>query len=245
MISALWNKSMKSSIWSQVNIFTFNQPNHKNKKALCSSTISLGFDQESLFLSWKTTFDVANTAMGNVSEKKEKRQERRNKEGKKKEVLIHSCRCVTLLLPQQKFTTELMTKGRAPCSLLWPGEQYGGCEWLIPLGRWQVGPLSNTRTHFSTGLGRRLTGMGKSRIVTATEPSPRAQTGSHCAGKILSPLSGCGCLCNVRRWTQGEYGTGGGLEQRRYQFRLCESYWVGLRAIQSETSSPNKFHWPH
>lgn len=60
-----------------------------------------------------------------------------------KEVLIHSCRCVTLLLPHQKFTTELMTKGQAPCSPLWPGEQYGGCEWLIPLDRWQVGPLSN------------------------------------------------------------------------------------------------------
>ncbi len=146
--------------------------------------------------------------------RKSKRQERRKKRVKKEEDLIHSCRCVTLLLPQQKFTTELMTKGRAPCSLLWPGEQYGGCEWLIPLDCWQVGPLSNLGTHFSTGLGRCLTGMGKPRLLTATVPSPRAETGSHCEGKILSPLSRCGRLCNVRRWTRGEYATGGGVDQR-------------------------------
>lgn len=143
------------------------------------------------------------------------KRKRKGQERRKKNLLIHSCRCVTLLLPQQKFTTELMTKGRAPCSPLWPGEQYGGCEWLIPLDRWQVGPLSNLGTHFSTGLGRRLTGMGKPGLLTATEPSPRAETGSHCEGKILSPLSSCGRLCNVRRWTRGEYATGGGLEQRQ------------------------------
>lgn len=124
-----------------------------------------------------------------------------------------------------------MTKGWAPCSPLWPGEQYGGCEWLIPLDRWQVGPLSNLGTHFSTGLGRCLTGMGKPRLLTATEPSPRAETGSHCKGKILSPLSGCGCLCNVRRWTWGECATGGGLEQQWNQLRLCERYSSRLRGF--------------
>lgn len=122
----------------------------------------------------KITFDVANTAMGHVLEKKE--QKTREKE--KKKDLIHSHRCVTLLLPQQKFTTELMTKGRAPCSLLWPGEQYEGCERLILLHCWQVGPLSNLWTHFSMGPGSRLTAVGKPGLLTATEPSPRAQTGT-------------------------------------------------------------------
>lgn len=58
----------------------------------------------------KKTFDVASAAMGNVSEETSEK-----KEGKKKrEDLIHSHRCVTLLLPQQEFTTEPMTKGQAP-----------------------------------------------------------------------------------------------------------------------------------
>lgn len=64
--------------------------------------------------------------------RKRKRQERRKKRVKKD--LIHSHRCVTLLLPQQKFTTELMTKGQAPCSLLWPGEQYEGLWMANPSG---------------------------------------------------------------------------------------------------------------
>lgn len=97
-------------------------------------------------VSEKALFDVANTAIGNVSQKKEKKTREKKKEGKN--VLIHSCRCVTLLLPQQKFTTELMTKGWAPCSLLWSGEQYVGCEWLIPRDLWQVGPLSNLGDSF-------------------------------------------------------------------------------------------------
>lgn len=46
-------------------------------------------------------------------QRKSRRQEKRKKKVKKKD-LIHSHRCVTPLLPQQKFTTELMTKGRAP-----------------------------------------------------------------------------------------------------------------------------------
>ena len=124
-----------------------------------------------------------------------------------------------------------MTKGWAPCSPLWPGEQYEGCEWLIPLDCWQVGPLSNLGTHFSTGLGRCLTVMGKTRLLTATEPSPRAETGSHCEGKLLSPLSACGCLCNVRRWTWGKCATGGGLEWQWTRLRLCECYSYRLRGF--------------
>lgn len=46
-------------------------------------------------------------------QRKSRRQEKRKKKVKKKD-LIHSHRCVTPLLPQQKFTTELMTKGWAP-----------------------------------------------------------------------------------------------------------------------------------
>lgn len=160
--------------------------------------------------------------MGNVSEKKEKKT--RGGGGAQRKRLIHNRRCVTLLLPQQKFTTELMTKGWAPCSLLWPGEQYGGCEWLIPLDRWQVGPLSNLGTHFSTGLGRRLTGVGKTRAAYSNRAF--AQSGDWetiVEGKISSPLSGCGRLCNVRRWNQGECATGGPLESDWNQLRLCES----------------------
>lgn len=62
--------------------------------------------------------------MGNVSGKKKQKTRAEKKEGKKK-ALIHSHRCVTPLLPQQKFTTELMTKGRAPmqpivaCRTMW------------------------------------------------------------------------------------------------------------------------------
>lgn len=137
------------------------------------------------FWAWKMTFDVAHSATGNVSERKDKKTREQRKEAGKKKSLIHSCRCVTLLLPHQRFTTELMTKGPAPCSLLWPGEQYEGCEWLIPLDRWQVGPLSNLGTHFSSGLGHSLTGMGKPGLLTAAEPSPRALTESHCEGENI------------------------------------------------------------
>lgn len=75
---------------------------------------SLLFKVSTIFSS-KITFDVARSAMGNVSGRKkaeDKRKEKRKK--KRRKALIHSHRCVTPLLPQQKFTTELMTKGRAP-----------------------------------------------------------------------------------------------------------------------------------
>lgn len=115
---------------------------------------------------------------------------------KKREDLIHSHRCVTLLLAQQEFTTEPMTKGRPPCSPLWPGEQYGDCEWLIPPNRWQVGPWSNQGTHFSTGLGCPSDRGGKKKrtcAAVACELSfcPEQKTGKSLWGgeKISSPLS--------------------------------------------------------
>ena len=60
-------------------------------------------------------FDVNIIAIGNSPVKKKKKTQE-NKRKNVKKILIRSCRCVTLLLPQQEFTTELMTKGRAPCS---------------------------------------------------------------------------------------------------------------------------------
>lgn len=114
--------------------------------------------------------------------RKRKRQARRKKRGKKKD-LIHSCRCVTLLLPHQKFTTELMTKGWAPCSLLWPGEQYGGCEWLIPLDRWQVGPLSNLGLISPLGWAAVWQGWENPGYLQRVSPRPEQRLGAIVKGK--------------------------------------------------------------
>lgn len=155
--------------------------------------------------------------------KKEKTRENKRRRMWKK-VLIHSCRCVTFLLPQQRFTTELMTKGWAPCSLLWPREQYGGCEWLIPLDRWQVSPLSNLGTHFSTGLGCCLTGMGKPGLLT--EPSPWADSGSHCKGKYYLHCQVVAIFVTSEDELRENMPPEGELEWRWYQLRKCESYSV-------------------
>lgn len=50
------------------------------------SDTALGVDQDGLFLSEKITFDVANPAEGDVSGKKEKKNKREEKEGKKKKI---------------------------------------------------------------------------------------------------------------------------------------------------------------
>lgn len=73
------------------------------------------------------SFIVGKNTEGILGGKKETTQKNLGKNTKKKNIICH-CRCVTLLLPYQDFTTELTTKGTAPCSPLWPGEQYGSCE---------------------------------------------------------------------------------------------------------------------
>lgn len=139
---------------------------------------------------WRTTFDVAITAMGNVPQKKKKKTREKKKEGGK--VLIHSCRCVTLLLPQQKFTTELMTKGQDPCSLLWSGEQYVGCEWLIPWDLWQVGPLSNLGDSFLHWAGPLADRDGKTQATYSDQAFAQSRD--------WKPLWGENIIFVVRLW---------------------------------------------
>lgn len=79
--------------------------------------------------------------------------------------MLHFC------CPSRSSQQSWWQRDRPPCCLLWPGEQYGDCEWLIPLDRWQVGPLSNQGTHFSTGLGRPSDRGGKTwAAFAAAEP---------------------------------------------------------------------------
>lgn len=160
-------------------------------------------------------------AMSQEGEKKKsKRQEKRKKKVKKKD-LIHSHRCVTPLLPQQKFTTELMTKGRAPMQpivawrtmwRLWKANP------SAPLTGWAFkqtwGPISPLGW---VAVWQRWENLGRS-----PPPSPRPERwlGRHCEGRILSPLSGRGRLCSVTRWCPSEG-----------QLTLTEPVWALLGLV--------------
>lgn len=122
---------------------------------------------------------------------------------KEKKALIHSHRCVTPLLPQQKFTTELMTKGRAPMQpivarrtmwRLWKANP------SAPLTGWAFkqtrGPISPQGW---VAVWQRWENLGRSPPLS---PRPERWLGRHCQGRILSPWSGRCRLCSVRRWAR-------------------------------------------
>lgn len=116
--------------------------------------------------------------------------------------LIHSCRCVTLLLPQQRFTVELMTKGQAPCSLLWPGT-----IWRLWMAN-PFGPLTGRAFKRPGGLIS-LPGLGPTLWQGWENPGHLhlqrlSLSPEHIVkGKILSLLSLPELLCNARGWTRG------------------------------------------
>lgn len=136
-------------------------------------------------------------------EKQKTREEK--KEGKKKEkkALIHSHRCVTPLLPQQKFTTELMTKGRAPMLPI--------VAWRTMWRLWKANPSALLTAWAFKQTRRAISPQGW--VASDSGGKPRAahhrwafaqgaDWDAIVRGRILSPLSGHGRLCSVRRWAR-------------------------------------------
>lgn len=178
-----------------------------------------------------------------MGEMPSKQQQKKTRENTRKNVeekrLIHPCRCVALLLPQQKFTTDLMTKVQAPCSLLW--------IWRTIWRLWMAnpsGPLTGQASKrpgdsFLHGLGSRLTGMGKPGLIT--EPSPRAEPlwrkniTSHCqlvAAFVISEDELVGWLCHP-----GANDETNPVHVKRIQ--------PALRGFSVRNLVSKQFVWPH
>lgn len=114
--------------------------------------------------------------------------------------LIHSHRCVTPLLPQQRLTTELMTKGRAPIVARRTMRRLWKANPSAPLTGWAFkqtgGPVSPQGW---VAVWQRWENLRRSPPLS---PRPERWLGRHCQGRVLSPLSGRWRLCSVRSWAR-------------------------------------------
>lgn len=122
--------------------------------------------------------------------------------------MLHLC------CPSRSSQQSWWQRAGPPCCLLWPGEQCEGCERLIPLRCWQLGPLSKPGEPFLHRAGSLLTAVGNPGPLTTAEPSPRALTGTplwggeyylHCRALVVFVVSedepgGCPTEGRPRRW---------------------------------------------
>lgn len=112
--------------------------------------------------------------------------------------LIHSHRCVTPLLPQQRLTTELMTKGRAPIVARRTMWRLWKANPSTPLtGRAFKQTRGPASPRGRVAVWQRWENLRRSPPLS---PRPERWLGRHCQGRILSPLSGRWRLCSVRSW---------------------------------------------